>query len=124
MGEISNIKKQIEKLFNENEEQTRRIAKALKEKDEASLLDAIRKGEGTLEGMGVVSANVLPFIRSMERAGGAAKILGGGGKKDGVGFLLCYHPDAQIVGAIASKFGFSAGSVHLGGDGVRLERKK
>lgn len=70
----------MQKYFDENEVQTKRIAIALKMNDEDALLDAIRKGERTLEGMGVVSKKVKPIIRSIEKSGGAAKILGGGGR--------------------------------------------
>jgi len=104
---------QFEKLFDENEEQTKRTTVALKEGDEKALIDAIQKGEQTLEGMGVVSKKVIPLIRSIEKAGGAAKILGGGGRADGVGYLLCYSHRSP------------AGSIPilLGEEGVRLENK-
>lgn len=101
-----------EKLFTENEKQTKRVAVAIKEGNEGELIDAIRTGERTLEGMGVVSKKIIPLIRAIEKAGGAAKILGGGGRKGGVGFLLCYHHDPEKFGAVP---------VRLGEEGVRLE---
>lgn len=104
---------QFKKLFDENEEQTKRIAVVLKEGDEKTLIDAMQKGEQTLEGMGVVSKKVIPAIRTIEKAGGAAKILGGGGRTDGVGYLLCYshHPPVSSI------------PIMLGEEGVRLENK-
>ncbi len=116
-------KSQFSKLFNENEEQVKRITAALKEGKEEELLDAIKTGERTLEGMGVVSKKVVPLIRSIEKAGGAAKILGGGGKADGVGFLLCYHHDPKKIASLSSSFGFSIRHITLGEEGVRLEEK-
>lgn len=99
------------KFLDANEIQTKRVAVAVKEGDEKMLIDAMRKGEQTLEGIGVVSKNVIPSIRSIEQAGGAAKILGGGGKAEGVGYLLCYshHPPKGSI------------PIKLGEEGVRLE---
>jgi len=103
----------MKKLFDENEEQTKRIAVALKKGDEKMLIDAMQKGERTLEGMGVVSKKVIPLMRSIERLGGAAKILGGGGRVAGAGYLLCYshHPPEGSI------------PITLGEEGVRLETK-
>lgn len=103
----------FEKLFDENEQQTKRVAIALKEQNETELMAAIKAGERTLEDMGVVSSKVMPLIRHIEDAGGAAKILGGGGRADGVGYLLCYshHPPE------------GSSPITLGEEGIRLENK-
>lgn len=113
----------MEKLFSENEIQTKRVAVALKEGNENTLTDAIREGERTLERMGVVSKKVMPLIRKIEASGGAAKILGGGGQKDSVGFLLGYHHDRRHVEKLCKVYGFTILSIELGGEGVRLETK-
>ena len=110
-------------LFDENEEQTKKIAVALKTGDEHLLIDAIRHGEKTLEDMEVVSKKVTPLIRKIEKAGGAAKILGGGGKMDGVGFLLCYHHNSKDVALLCKPYGYSIQHIQLGEEGVRLEEK-
>ncbi len=110
-------------LFDENEEQTRRIARAMKEGDEKELVDAIQVGERTLEGMGVVSAKVIPLIRQIEKIGGAAKILGGGGRKEGVGFLLCYHREPKKIETFCKPLGYTIKNITLGEEGVRLEEK-
>lgn len=102
----------MEKLMNVNELQTKRVAVAIKEGNEKELIDAIRLGERTLEGMGVVSRKVTPLIREIEKSGGAAKILGGGGRKEGVGYLLCYHPNPKK---------FNTEPIRLGEEGTRLE---
>lgn len=112
----------MEDLFNKNEEQVRRIAMALKEGREEELIDALCTGERTLEGIGVVSKKVTPVIREIEEIGGAAKILGGGGVKDGVGFLLCYHLDLMRVKRLCDKHGYSIKQIRLGEEGVRLEQ--
>jgi mevalonate kinase len=100
------------KLFDENEDQTKRIAVALKEGDEKTLITSVRKGQWTLEKMGVVSNKVTRVIRKIEHAGGAAKILGGGGRTDGAGYLLCYS-HRQITSSIP---------IMLGEQGIRLEK--
>lgn len=114
MVEFVAKQKNLQKFFDENERQTKRIAVALKENNESEFIDAIRAGERTLEGMGVVSPKVMPAIREIESAGGAAKILGGGGRTSGVGYLLCYskksHKDAIPI--------------ILGEEGIRLEKKE
>ena len=112
-----------ERLFSQNEEQTKRVAVALKEGNEKGLIDAIQKGERTLERMGIVNDKVVPLIRSVEKAGGAAKILGGGGKMGSVGFLLCYHHEPTKVEKLCQLYGFSLQNIILGAEGVRLEKK-
>lgn len=119
----SALRTKIAALMSVNEEQTRRIATALKEEDEKSLLAAIQKGEATLEGMGVVSASVVPFIRAIEKSGGAAKILGGGGKRAGVGYVLCYHKQKNAMTRLAKKYALEVSTVTLGEEGIKLEKK-
>jgi len=61
----------LQAFLNANEIQTKRLASAIKEGDENTLIDAIRKGERTLEGIGVVSKKAIPIIRAIEKSGGA-----------------------------------------------------
>lgn len=116
--------KKARELFSANEHATKDITMAIKTGDELLLVDSIRRGEKTLEHMGVVSSNVQPFIRRIEQLGGAAKILGGGGKKGAVGFLLAYLKDAKKLQSLSAKQGFSCELVVLGAEGVRLEKGK
>jgi mevalonate kinase len=110
-------------LFDTNELQVKRIVDALQDGDEITLIDAMQKGEQTLEGMGVVSDKVKPLIRDIEKTDGAAKILGGGGVTDSVGFVLCYYTDRKAVEHIVSKFHYSIQPITLGEEGVRIEHK-
>lgn len=119
--QMSNAK--YKTLFDKNEEQTKRIAVAIKEGNENELVDSIRVGERTLEDMGVVSRKVIPLIREIEGISGAGKILGGGGKARGVGFLLCYHHEPKKIEALCKPFGYSIQHIALGEEGVRLEKK-
>lgn len=110
-----------EQVFVANEEMTKEVATAIKHDDEKAFVSALRQGEKTLEKMGVVSKKVQPVIRSIERSGGAAKILGGGGRSGGVGYLLAYHSKREKLVAIAKKYNFSIETVILGEEGIRLE---
>ena len=107
-------------VFAKNEIQTRRLTVALKEGNERALIDAMRMGEATLEEMGVVSEKVKPLIRKIEKSGGAAKILGGGGLADGVGYLLCYHRNPPTG---PDSIGAGAEPIVLGEEGLRLEQR-
>ncbi len=113
----------MQKLLDLNEQQVKRVTVALKEGNENELIDAIRVGERTLEGMGVVSEKVKPLMRQIEGAGGAVKILGGGGVSAGTGFLLCYHRDPANIESISEKYKFPLQTMTLGGEGVRLDEK-
>ena len=103
--------------------QTKRITVAIKEGNEDVLIDAIRIGERTLETMGVVSDSAQQIIREIEGSGGGVKILGGGGRKKSVGYLLAYHRDEKTIRSISESYNYSVESVKLGEEGVRLESK-
>ena len=122
-SKVKSQKSKVERLFNRNERQTKRVAVALKEGNERELIDAIKVGERTLEGMGVVSRTVIPLIRKIESAGGAAKILGGGGRTRGVGFLLCYHHEPKKIEKLCKPYGYFIQHIKLEEEGLRLEKK-
>jgi mevalonate kinase len=115
---------QMMQIFLENERQTKNIAKAIKDHDDHLFLQSIQIGEQTLEKMGVVSTEVQPFIREVEKNGGAAKILGGGGKNHAVGFLLVFHQQKEEIEHLAKQYSYTVQSVVLGEEGVRLESGK
>lgn len=81
----------IEKIFNDQERLVKELAVALKDGNEEKLIEIIRNGERNLEKMGVVGKKAKEIIRQVEKSGGAAKILGGGGFKEGSGIILCYN---------------------------------
>lgn len=113
----------FEDILSDNEIQTKRVAQAIKEGSEELLIDAIQHGQRTLEQMGVVSERVIPLIRQIEEAGGAVKILGGGGRTGAVGFLLCYHRDPSRIQELCKPYGYEVESVTLGEEGIRLEQR-
>lgn len=108
-------------LLDQNEEATKDVTIAIKNGDEKLLISAIRRGEKTLEGLGVVSAQALPLIQDIEKSGGAAKILGGGGKTGPVGLVLAYHDDKNLLDQAAQKHRYSIEKIQLAEEGVRLE---
>ena len=114
---------QYKKIFDENEEQTKRIVTAIKEGNEKNFIDGIKRGEKTLEQVGVVSTRVIPVIRAIEQTGGAAKILGGGGRTDGVGFLLCYHKNIKTAENLNARHNYGIQKIQLGEEGIRLEKR-
>lgn len=118
---VENEPRIMQDIFNENERQTKRLTVALKDGNEGDLVDAIQKGEQTLEDMGVVSETVKPLIRDIERLKSGVKILGGGGKERGVGFLLCYSRKMKEVKKICGSYNYPIEQIVLGEEGIRLE---
>lgn len=116
--------KEMDSLFAQNEMETKNIARALKDENKRLLLDSIKKGESVLEKIGVVGNYVLPLIRDIENSGGAAKILGGGGKKGSVGYLLCFHENKNKLNNVVKKYNFTLEQITLGEEGLRLESGK
>lgn len=111
----------VQMVFDHQEQLVKELATALKEGDELSLLKIIKEGEGNLEKLGVVGKKTKDIIRKVEKIGGAVKIMGGGGIKDGAGMLLAYHKEPNRLVAFAKKQGWSIISIKLGGEGLRKE---
>lgn len=118
---VQKYPKKARETFFANEQATKNMAVALKQGDERTLIEAIMLGQRTLEEMGVVSKKVIPLIRSIEENGGAAKILGGGGKKGPVGYVLAYHPDKKTLEPTLNRSSYRPETVILGEEGIRLE---
>ncbi|MBI2329936.1 hypothetical protein HYU94_00925, partial [Candidatus Daviesbacteria bacterium] len=86
---------------------------------EKEFIRIIRDGERNLESIGVVSLFVKSIIRKIEKAGGAAKICGGGGKTKATGILLTYHPDKKVVEKIAKEVNLPYFRTSLGVEGLK-----
>jgi mevalonate kinase len=100
--------KKAKKIFDDQEELTRNLLPALQNNSDA-ILEIIKRGEKNLEGLGVVSPSVKKIIKAIEKAGGAAKICGGGGRIKGTGVLLGYKKNHEYD------------IIELGCEGVRIE---
>lgn len=121
---MDNYKDHGRMLLDQNEQATKDVTVAIKTGDEMLLIDAMRRGEKTLEGLGVVSDKVLQLIQKVEEAHGTAKILGGGGKKEAAGLVLVYLRDLTVLKQLIKKYNYPLSSVQLGEEGVRLESGK
>lgn len=93
----------INAIFEDQELQTKNLVLSLKDGNENLLINSMRLGEANLEELNVVSGAANEIIRKIEKAGGASKIQGGGGIKNGSGMLLCYHPNLQILLNLTAK---------------------
>ena len=112
--------RKIESLFNSQEELTKQISIALKDGNEDGLIESIKLGEQNLEALGVVGKRAQDIIREIEKSGGAAKINGGGGVKDGSGMLLVYHKTPTVLDRFFLHSGIVNSKITLGEKGLRI----
>lgn len=111
----------VDKFLQKQEQLVKEILQSIEQKNAKKLISTIKMGQNNLEIIGVVSKSVIPIIREVEEAGGAAKICGAGGKKGPAGVLLCYHPDPQRLIEIAKKYNLAYFRTALGVEGLRKE---
>lgn len=112
----------INAIFEDQELQTKNLVLSLKEGDEDLLINSIKSGEVNLEKLNVVSGSAKKIIREIEEIGGAAKISGGGGIKNGSGMLLCYHNDLEKLKDFFTKNNLQFEIIKIVKSGI--ERKK
>lgn len=112
---------EIGAIFDGQEKLTRDLLPAIKNEDESELIRIIREGENNLEKLGVVSEFVKGIIREIEKAGGAAKICGGGGKTKGTGIVLAHHKSPSVLNKIALRFRLESSKITLGEEGLKEE---
>lgn len=111
----------VQSLFDSQEELTKKMVIALRDGDEDGLARCIRFGEKNLEELGVVGEKAQSIIRAIEKLGGAAKISGAGGIKNGSGMLLAYHKSPAILDQIFLHFKLASSKIVLGEEGLREE---
>ena len=105
-------------LFNSQEELTKQMVIALKEGDQDCLIECIKLGERNLEKLGVVGRKAQSLVRMIEKLGGAAKITGGGGFKEGSGMLLVYHKDMERLLSFAKQKYSEVLKIQIGTEGL------
>jgi mevalonate kinase len=113
--------KKVQSLFNSQEELTKRMVVSFKDGDEENLINCIKFGEQNLEKLGVVGKKAQSLIRSIEKLGGAAKITGAGGVKDGSGMLLVYHKDVERLFNYVKQNKLEALKIQIGEEGLRRD---
>lgn len=118
-SKIKNQKSKFEKIFNDQEQLVKDLLVAIQSGNENQLIQIIRAGEKNLESLGVVSPSVKSIIRTIEKAGGAAKICGAGGKTKATGTLLCYHPKPSVIQNIAKSAKLDYFKTNLGVPGLQ-----
>lgn len=118
----SSSPRKVESLFNSQEKLTKQMAIALKDGDENSLIRCIKLGEKNLEELGVVGEKAKSIIRGVEELGGAAKISGAGGIKNGSGMILVYARDRSNLMDYARQEKLETLSIKVGEEGLRQEK--
>lgn len=118
---IEIAKAKIASILESQELLTKQMLLALKDGDEKILIDTIRKGEKNLEKISVVGKKAKKIIKDIENLGGASKVSGAGGVKDGSGILLCYHKNPKRILDYAKKNNLESYVIKLGEEGLRKE---
>lgn len=101
-------------IFDDQEELTKQLVGALEIGNSALMIQIIKAGERNLEKLGVVGKKALNIIREIEKIGGAAKISGAGGIKDGSGMILAYLSNFSKIQALSKKNGWEVIKINLG----------
>ena len=109
----------INKVFDNQEELTRKLLSVLKGGDENRLKEIIRQGQRNLEKLEVSSPRANKIIRKVEAIGGAAKVCGGGGKSENVGIILVYAKDKKKIRSVAKQHQLSIYDANLNEKGVK-----
>lgn len=113
-------KDKFKKIFDEQEKLVSELLPAIETGNEKGFIRIIQEGEKNLERIGVVSPYVKAIIRKIEKAGGAAKICGAGGKTKATGILLAYHHNKKVLEKIAKFYILPYFSTSLGVEGLKL----
>lgn len=116
-------KPRIRSLLFDIEKTTRSFLRFLLKEENPPFGELLTENEKLLEKLGVVSPGTKALVGQIEKMGGAAKISGAGGRTQGSGILLVYHPDTQKLLAFAQKLNLKIFRVKLGEEGVRIEKK-
>jgi mevalonate kinase len=111
----------VQSLFNSQEELTKQMVVALRDGNENSLINCIKLGEKNLENLGVVGKKAKSIIREIEKLGGAVKISGAGGIKDGSGMLLVYCKNLQSILNYAKKKRLEILPIKIGRKGLMVD---
>lgn len=115
-------KSRVNKILEAQEELTKQLLIALLEGDTNSVINVIRLGQANLEKLGVVGKKAKTIIKQIETIGGACKIIGGGGIKEGSGMLLAYHQNSKKLSEFIKQNGLKFNKIKLGESGLRVEQ--
>lgn len=113
--------KEGKKILDDQEHLTHNLVDAIGKKDANSMKRIIKMGEGNLEKLGVVSLLAKELIHDIEKAGGAAKISGGGGRTKGSGMVLAYDIVPHSLKKISENFHLKYLQIKFGAEGLKVE---
>jgi len=95
VGTLFNSKNnKTEHIFNNIEKTTKRIVVSLMKEDMSFFIENIQRNQILLEQIGVVSDSAKKLLLHLKK-NGVGKVTGGGGKKEGSGYLLFYCEDSS-----------------------------
>ncbi len=114
---VENIKNNLAKIGS----LPKKFVEALKFGNVDNLSHLIIENERCLEELGVVGEKAIRVIKEIRQIGGAAKICGAGGIKNGSGIALVYHQDLTVIKKYCSGHKLKFFEVKLGGEGLREE---
>lgn len=112
-------KSKVEKIFTDQEALVKKLVLALKVGDQTSLITAIKQGEKNLEILGAVGKKGRNIIQIVEKNGGAAKILGGGGVAKGSGMILAYSQSPTELNTVLRQNGLDTFMIKLAEAGLK-----
>ena len=118
---VSAVRAKSQTIFEKMRKVTLRLIEVLKKEQLGYLKRLISENERLLEELGVVGKKAKRIIRKIEDLGGAAKICGAGGIKEGSGILLCYHQNPNILLEFAKRNNLDNFRLKLGEEGLRDE---
>lgn len=117
-----NRKSYFDVVFREVEKVTKEFLGLLLNDNNSDFDELVKYNEKLLEKLDVVSPTTKNIIRKIEKVGGAAKITGAGGKKEGSGMIIVYHRDSSKLLKFAKDNKLDLFSVKIGEEGVRIEK--
>ncbi len=118
VSQVSLQAKNLEKVFNSQEDLTNQLIKVLEKGDNNKFISILKAAENNLEKMGVVGKTAKSIIRQIEKLNGAAKITGAGGIKKGSGMILAFHEDLNKLIRFAKENNLKYYSVEIAGKGI------
>lgn len=117
---LNKSKEKVQSIFRDQESLSRQMPFVLKSGKEKELVTIIKKAHRNLTEIGVVSPRACDIVAGIEKIGGAAKISGAGGKKDGSGMLLCYNQNPQKLLKFAENYNLPVTKVKISSKGFKL----
>ncbi|HSX18799.1 MAG TPA: hypothetical protein VLE91_01555 [Candidatus Saccharimonadales bacterium] len=92
-----------EAFANEQEKLTLELFSSIKDKNYTNFARIMQKAHKNLQKLGVISQKCAKMVQNIEKIGGSAKISGAGGRKNGSGMLVIYHPQPKKLLSFAAK---------------------